>query len=403
VEGSSNCRFENGKAVSTRSTFRDVTQRKQAEAQIKRQVQHLTALREIDQAITSGPDLHHSLTVVLQQTIAALHVDAADVLVFNPHTQALEYGAALGFDPEAIEEMQRHPAEGCAGLVARERRLIHIPDAARHPGELRLAAALAEKGFVGYLGVPLIAKGQVRGVLETFLRSPFRPEKEWLGFFNALAGQAAIAIENSLLFEGLQRSSTDLALAYDATIEGLSRALDLRDRETDGHSRRVAEMAVRLGREYGLSHEVLVQIRRGALLHDMGKLGIPDHILHKRGPLSGAEWEVMRKHPTFAFEMLSPIQHLQAALDIPYCHHERWDGSGYPRGLKGEQIPIMARVFAVVDVWDAVTSDRPYRPAWSHEKALAHILAAAGSHFDPRVVNVFLDSQLWITQSGDAL
>ncbi|WP_322507495.1 HD-GYP domain-containing protein, partial [Anaerolinea sp.] len=209
-------------------------------------------------------------------------------------------------------------------------------------------------------------------------------------FFQTLAGQIAIAVDNATLFEELQRSNADLILAYDQTIEGWSRALDLRDRETEGHSQRVTELTLKIARAMGMSEEQLVHVRRGALLHDIGKMGVPDAILLKPGALNDEEWAIMRQHPTLAFQMLLPIQYLRPALDIPYCHHEKWDGTGYPRRLKGEQIPLAARIFAVVDVWDALRSDRPYRPAWSVEKTLAFIQEHAGSHFDPRVVEVFM-------------
>jgi HD-GYP domain-containing protein (c-di-GMP phosphodiesterase class II) len=220
------------------------------------------------------------------------------------------------------------------------------------------------------------------------------PDEEWLDFLQTLAGQAALAIDNATLFDGMQRSNVELTLAYDATIEGWSRALDLRDKETEGHTKRVTEITLRLAQLFGMNDRELVQIRRGALLHDIGKLGVPDGILLKPGSLSDEEWIVMRKHPQFAFDMLAPIQYLKPALDIPYCHHEKWDGTGYPRGLKGDQIPLTARIFAIVDVWDALTSDRPYRPAWPEEKVLAHIRSLSGTHFDPQVNKVCLESGL---------
>ncbi len=188
----------------------------------------------------------------------------------------------------------------------------------------------------------------------------------------------------------LQRSNMELKLAYDTTIEGWSRALDLRDKETEGHSQRVTVMTLKLAQASGMTEEELTQVRRGALLHDIGKMGVPDHILLKPDKLTDEEWVVMCKHPTFVFELLSPIAYIRPALDIPYCHHEKWDGTGYPRGLKGEEIPLAARLFAVVDVYDALRSDRPYRQAWGEEKVREHILAGSGTHFDPQVVEVFL-------------
>jgi putative two-component system response regulator len=165
----------------------------------------------------------------------------------------------------------------------------------------------------------------------------------------------------------LEAANARLLDAYEATIEGWSRAMDLRDRETEGHSQRVADLTVQLATAFGVGSEELIYIRYGALLHDMGKIGIPDSILHKPAKLTDEEWVIMRKHPQLAYEMLGAIEYLRPSLDIPHCHHEKWDGTGYPRGLKGEDIPIAARLFAIVDVWDALTSDRPYRPAWTEE------------------------------------
>jgi putative two-component system response regulator len=187
----------------------------------------------------------------------------------------------------------------------------------------------------------------------------------------------------------LQEANVQLLAAYEATIEGWSRAMDLRDQETEGHSQRVAELTVKLARAHGVSEAEIVHIRRGALLHDMGKIGIPDSILHKPASLTDQEWETMRKHPKFAYDMLGRIEYLHPALDIPYCHHEKWDGTGYPRRLKGEEIPLAARLFAVVDVWDALTSNRPYRKAWTEEAAVNYIREQSGKHFDPQVVELF--------------
>jgi putative two-component system response regulator len=189
--------------------------------------------------------------------------------------------------------------------------------------------------------------------------------------------------------QSLDNAHEQLLLAYDKTIEGWSLAMDLRDKETEGHSRRVAQMTIKLAESLGIHEEELSSIRRGALLHDIGKLGIPDAILLKSDKLNEHEWSLMKQHPQLAYDMLYPIEYLRPALDIPYCHHEKWDGTGYPRGLKGEDIPLSARLFAVVDVWDALTSDRPYRQAWGRDQTLNYILEQSGKHFDPKVVDIF--------------
>ena len=190
--------------------------------------------------------------------------------------------------------------------------------------------------------------------------------------------------------EALQRAHTDLQEAYDRTIEGWVLALDLRDRETEGHTKRVTEMTVRLARVLGCSDEEIVHVRRGALLHDIGKMGIPDEILQKPGPLTDDEWVKMRKHPQYAYQMLAPISYLKQALIIPYYHHERWDGSGYPHKLSGEEIPLFARFFAVVDVWDALSSDRPYRKGMPPREVIDYLQKESGRLFDPDIVKKFL-------------
>ncbi|MDQ7843680.1 MAG: GAF domain-containing protein [Armatimonadota bacterium] len=358
-------------------------------AETQRRLQRLDALRTVDLAITGSLDLRVTLDVLLEQVTRQLGVDAADVLLLQPQLQVLEFVAGRGFQSRALEGTRLRLGQGYAGRAALERRVVQVPDLRLADEEFARADLAAGEGFVTYAAAPLVAKGQVKGIMEVFHRAPLTPDAEWLGFLEALAGQAAIAVDNAALFEGLQRSNLELTLAYDTTLEGWSRALDLRDRETEGHTQRVVELTLRLARAMGLREEELVHVRRGALLHDIGKMGIPDSILHKPGPLTEAEWEIMRRHPVYAYDLLSPIAYLRPALDIPYCHHEKWDGTGYPRGLQGEQIPLAARIFAVVDVLDALTSDRPYRRAWSRERALAYIREQAGAHFDPAVVNAF--------------
>jgi PAS domain S-box-containing protein/putative nucleotidyltransferase with HDIG domain len=372
------------------TTLENITERKRAEERIRNQLEHLNALHNIDNAIKSSADLRITLKVFLDEVTAQLKVDAAAVLLLNRNTLTLDHAASRGFHSAVLKNSTLRTGEGYAGRIVLDGKSIHIPDLAKTENQLTAALARADEKFSAYVGSPLIVKGQVVGVLEIFQRSPFAPDPEWFDFLEILAGQAAIAIDNAQLFESLQRSNFDLTLAYDATIEGWSRAMDLRDHETEGHTQRVTSLSMKLARQMGIPDAEIVHIRRGALLHDIGKMGVPDRILLKSDKLTEDEWEIMRRHATYAYEMLRPIQYLKPALDIPHYHHEKWDGTGYPNGLKGEQIPLAARIFAVVDVWDAVTSDRPYRSGWSKEKTIEYIKSESGKHFDPKVVEIFL-------------
>jgi HD-GYP domain-containing protein (c-di-GMP phosphodiesterase class II) len=350
-------------------------------------LQRLNSLGTINSAISSSMDLRLTLKVLVDQIIIQDQADAADVLLLNPHTLMLDYAAGQGFRYRTLERTRLRLGEPQAGIAALERRPVEIHDltVVEHPQR----EALLQEGFSAYYAVPLISKGQVKGVLETFHRLLPVHDPDWRKFLEELGRQAAIAIDNAEQHEKIQRSNEELTLAYDATIEGWSYALDLRDKETEGHSQRVAEWTVRLARAMNIGPQELVHIRRGALLHDIGKVGLPDKILRKTGPLDDDEWVVMRRHPIHAHGLISSITFLRPALDIPYSHHEKWDGSGYPRGLKGEEIPAAARIFAVIDVWDALTSKRSYRDAWSQEEALMYIAEQSGKHFDPRVVVEF--------------
>jgi len=369
---------------------RDITGRKRAEAETERQLHRMAALRVIDTAITGSLDVRLTLDILLAQVTAELGVDAAAVLLLKPETVTLEYATGRGFRTEALKHTRLRLGEGHAGQAALERRVVHIADLAQEANSLRRAPLLPDERFVAYYAAPLIAKGSVVGVLELFHRAPLNPGHDWLEFLQTLAGQAAIAIDNAALFSNLQRSKDELALAYDTTLEGWSRALDLRDKETEGHTQRVAEMTIRLARAMGMNEAELVHVRRGALLHDIGKMGVPNSILLKPDKLTDEEWKKMRLHPVYAYDLLSPIPYLRPALDIPYGHHEKWDGTGYPQGLKGEAIPLSARIFAAVDVWDAMRSDRPYRKALPEEVVREHIRKGSGTHFDPKVVEVFM-------------
>lgn len=362
--------------------------------QTLKQVERLRSLRTIDLAISSSLDLRISLKIVLEEVTTQLNIDAASVLLINPQTKRLEFSEGRGFRTPNIKFTSLGRGEGFAGQVALDKKIVYIKDLNKPDQPFVRAELLKNEEFITYFGTPLIAKGKVQGVLEIFNRAPLRIDMEWLNFLDALSWQTAIAVENALLFENLQQSNLEIEAAYNATIEGWSRALDLRDKETEGHSLRVTEMTMKLARLMGMNEDLLIDVKRGSLLHDIGKMGVPDNILLKPGPLTKQEWHIMRQHPQHAYELLEPIAYLKQALDIPYCHHEKWDGSGYPRGLKGEEIPLAARIFAVVDVWDALTSDRPYRAAWSNLKAIEYIRENIGTYFDPQVVKIFLEKMI---------
>ncbi len=360
---------------------RDVTGVLATQRRLERRVQDLTLMHDTVRGLQlcrSVADVTRELVQLIQQRLGYPHVQVGRVLPGGGVQAVAREGGA---DPSS----SLRPGEGVIGAcvasgltqcVADVRREPHY--VARHP-DVRSEVAL-----------PIRVGGVVWGVLNV--------ESPELNAFDAsdvqaletVAAQAGAALGNVLLLEDLRRSRDELRAAYHETLEGWARTLDLRDRETEGHSQRVTHLTVALARRLGVPEDELVHIGRGALLHDIGKVGIPDAILHKPGPLTPEEWQVMRLHPGMAYDVLRPIAFLRPALDIPYAHHEHWNGDGYPRGLSGEQIPLAARIFSVVDVWDALRSDRPYRPAWSEARARAHLAAQAGEQFDPQVTRAFL-------------
>lgn len=360
-------------------------------SQLERYTDMMRSLHSIDRAIVSSLDLQMVLDFTLQEALHHLKIDALGIYLIN--SSLLRYRAGLGFLFPEVASYQFRLGEGALGGVVLEKKPLFIPQI-EEKDKQNLPPFIEKEGFLSLFAVPLLAKGnkgKTQGVLVALHRLPFHPSPNWTEFLITIGGQLSIAIDNITMFEELNRSHIELTLAYDTTIDGWAQALELRDRETEGHTRRVAELTVKLARALGVKSEDLIHIRRGALLHDIGKMGIPDQILLKPGPLTPEEWKIMKKHPVYAWELLSPIEYLRPALNIPYCHHERWDGTGYPRGLKGEEIPLSARIFAVVDVWDALTSNRPYRSAWSQDKAREYIKEQAGHHFDPQVVEKFLE------------
>jgi putative nucleotidyltransferase with HDIG domain/PAS domain S-box-containing protein len=367
----------------------DVTDRREAEEQIQRQLDHLTSLHTIDLAITTRADLDVTLEIFLEQVLEQLEVNAAVVMTYNPNQDRLVYGGSKGFRSSLVRKANLLPGQGIAGRVFQEQHMVGSPYALDDP-DLRYPW-LAEEGFVAYYAIPLLAKDEVKGTLEVYHRQVLKPKPDWFDFLQSLASQGAIAIDNANLYKNLQETNASLIEAYDRTIEGWARALEMRDQETEGHSQRLVNLTERMARTMGMPERDLVCIRQGALLHDIGKMAIPDSILLKPGPLTTEEWDMMKMHPIYARLMLKKIDFLLPAIDIPYCHHEKWDGSGYPRGLKGEEIPLSARIFAIADVYDALRFDRPYRKGLTNDTVLKYIEEQAGIHFDPQLVKIFLD------------
>ncbi|GAP62177.1 hypothetical protein ARMA_0600 [Ardenticatena maritima] len=357
----------------------------------RRQLHRMTALRDIAVAMTGSLELHLTADILLSHTTTLLEADAAALLVLDEESMTLSHLANYGFLFRDIEQAYVRVGQGLAGTVARTRKVVWSNAPLYDERATSVHRDLMEKeGFVLYHGAPLLARGVLKGVLEVYHRHPVSIDKEWLEMLHLITNQAAVAIDVLSLVDASRRAHLQLRIAYDETIEGWARALELRDHETEGHSRRVTAATLALARRVGVPDKDLLHIRRGALLHDIGKIGIPDAILNKPGPLTPEEWEVMRLHPVYAYELLSPIEYLRPAIDIPYCHHEKWDGSGYPRGLAEHQIPLAARLFAIVDVWDALSHDRPYRRAWPQEKVIAYLREQAGKHFDPDILPLFL-------------
>jgi PAS domain S-box-containing protein len=359
-------------------------------SEIEQRLEQLHSLQDVDRAINSSLDLRTLLDILLDQVNKLLFADAADVRLFNNINQELVYSVGRGFRTNTPFNERFRLRSGIAKRLLMDRKSVYIGNLINQVSEDGFLTGITDQGFEAYYGVPLIARGNIVGILELLFRAQPKITPEFDELIAALAGQAAIAIDNASLLDQLRKFNENLITAYDSTLEVWARALDLRDQEIPGHTQRVVDLAIEFGRRIGLRGEELALIRRGSLLHDIGNFGVPEQILCKPGPLTESEWESIRKHPGYAYELLTPIVYLRPVLTIPYCHHERWDGSGYPRHLREREIPMEARLFSLVDVWDALTTDRPYRKAWEREAARTYIASQSGKQFDPDLVAEFL-------------
>lgn len=371
--------------------------------QLKLRQSELKALVGVGQAINSSLGREQVLNEVMDALIRLMRAERGFLVSRQPNG-GLKVEIARGMSNANLGADDFKVSLTIVRKVAQSGEAIITTNAQQDPRFEHQMSVAAYK-LRSILCVPLKIKNKLTGVIyvdNKLHTSMFGEEDKDL--LLAFADQAAVAIDNARLFEELKATNAELEktnfkleaanmelqIAYDATLKGWVDALDLRDKETKGHTDRVTALTERLARAMGLTDEQMVHIRRGARLHDIGKMAIPDDILLKKGQLTDEEREQIRQHPTTAYRMLNPIEFLRPALYIPYCHHEKWDGTGYPLGLKGEEIPLDARIFAVIDVWDALTSDRPYHRALPHDEVRQRIQADAGKHFDPRVVEAFM-------------
>ena len=345
------------------------------------------SIRNVALALACGK----SLSQIAYQSIETLVGDSPDLaslVILRDPDDRLDVVARTGFQDASALSDGLSLGQGCAGRAILERRTIEfsLPDTGS--AEPSLIAYMTSNGFHSYRVSPIVVGDKAVGAIELFDRGSTIIRDDLLDTIMAIL--AAAASSNRLLIES-NDSNEALAKSYDATLKAWVRMLELRDQETEGHSRRVTSMTMELAKAMGLNPDSYDDLRRGALLHDIGKMGIPDSILLKPGKLDDSEMELMKKHPELAYRMLAKVGFLEKASEIPYCHHEKWDGTGYPRGLKGTEIPLGARIFAIVDVWDALCSDRPYRKAMPANEAVAVIAEGSGCHFDPLVAKVFLN------------
>ncbi len=355
----------------------------------------LSTLLKVSSALASTLELDTVLQIAIESAADLMNLQTGAIYT-------LEFGnLVLGattppLPPQFLDELRLaylgdHPhimeaVNSKAPVYMEDARTAEITQAER--------AVVETRHLISILYFPLLLKEDVTGVFIVGSTDHIRKfTANEIDLLYILSNQVSLAVANARLFQKAQQALKDLTYAYDATLMGWSQVLDMRDHITDEHTHRVADLTMKLAVRMGVPEVDLCQVRRGALLHDIGKMAIPDAILQKPGSLTDEEMQIMRTHPEMAYKILSKIEYLTPAMDIPYCHHEKWDGSGYPRGLKGDQIPVIAQIFSIIDVFDALTSDRPYRKAWTEQAAIDYIKNVSGKQFNPEIVKIFLDMQ----------
>lgn len=359
----------------------------------QRPAKELSTLLKVSSSLASTMDLIEVLQIAIENTTGMLGLETG--AIYTLENGELYLGATTPpLPPQFPDELRLAKLSDHPHIrdVVSTKAPVYIEDARHAPLSIAEKIVVDSRHLVSILYFPLLLKEEVIGVfiVGTTCETRMFTSNE-IDLCYILSFQVSLAIANALLYKKAQQSITDLRQAYDTTLEGWCRLLDMRDHVTEEHTLRVVDLTVALASRMGIPDSELGHIRRGALIHDIGKMGIPDAILQKPGELSDAEQKIMQTHPEKARQILSQIDYLIPAMDIPYCHHEKWDGTGYPRKLRGEEIPLAARIFAIIDVFDALTSDRPYRKAWKKEEALGYIKDQSGKHFYPEAVKAFLE------------
>lgn len=361
-----------------------------AKERVESQIKKISFLSYITKSINSVFDADLMLGNILKQSAKLLDADTMALYLYNKETKDYVRRAHYGLRSINLTGVHIAPGQPYVGTAASEQQFLSCYTFDNLNSQDQFIALIKTEKFLSQHCAPIVVGGMTLGVLEVFQRKEFTLTDEWVALFEAIAMQTGVALEYNTVFLELQSVYRDLENSYEATIEGWSSAMDLRDQETESHSKRVTSLTVAFATRLGFSQDDIVRAKRGALLHDIGKIGIPDSILRKNGPLTEEEWAIMKEHPSKAYGMLYRIPYLRNCLDIPLYHHEKWDGTGYPQGLSGKKIPLAARMFALIDVYDALTSDRPYRKAWTKEKTVEYIREQAGRHFDPELTEAFI-------------
>jgi PAS domain S-box-containing protein len=366
----------------------DITDGKAAMARINHELKKLASLRSIDAAILERVTPNETLKLISSIAMEQLDVDGA-IILSRMAKDEISCAFVSRVDTKEEPTVERLLELQTAALEKFTTRKLTVDDLEILNQIRQLDPSTGM--ILNQAILPLFMNKRICGYIQVLSRSPLPEDQGWMDYYQTLAGQTSLAIENVTLITNEEVAYQELNKAYEATIGGWSKALELRDEETKGHSDRVMSLACRLAQKANFPHEKITDFRRGVLLHDIGKMGIPDRILLKPGPLNDEEWVIMRQHPVMAYDLLKTIPYLHDSLDVPYLHHERWDGSGYPCGLAGKDIPLAARIFAIVDVWDALISDRPYRKGWEIGKIRQYLSENKGIMFDPELVDMFLE------------